>query len=103
MKIIETGDRQALSLVLARDRSADRSFERRVAEIVDRVRVGGDRALLGFAKRFDGVKPPLEIARDEMIAAAATVPAEVHRAIRQAARNIARVAFRQIPKHWDLE
>ena len=61
MKIIEAADRQALSAVLARDRSADRSFERRVAEIVDRVRVGGDRALLGFARRFDGVKPPLEI------------------------------------------
>ena len=74
-----------------------------MAEIVDRVRVGGDRALLGFAKRFDGVKPPLEISRDEMTAAAATVPADVRRAIRQAARNIARVAFRQIPKHWDLE
>jgi histidinol dehydrogenase len=103
MRIIEADNRQALSRVLARDRAADRSFERRVAEIVDRVRVGGDRALLGFAKRFDGVKPPLEISRDEMTAAAASVPAEVRRAIRQAARNIARVAFRQIPKHWDLE
>jgi histidinol dehydrogenase len=103
MKIIEAANRQALAAVLARDRSADRSFERRVAEIVDRVRVGGDRALLGFARRFDGVKPPLEISRAEMTAAAATVPAEVRRAIRQAARNIARVAFRQIPRHWDLE
>src|SRR5215207_8034249 len=103
MRIIEAHNRQALSRVLARDRAADRSFERRVAEIVDRVRVGGDRALLGFARRFDDVKPPLEISRDEMTAAAATVPAEVRRAIRQAARNIARVAFRQIPKHWDLE
>jgi histidinol dehydrogenase len=103
MRIIEAANRQALERVLARDRSADRSFERRVAEIVDRVRVGGDRALLGFARRFDGVKPPLEISRDEMISAAATVPGDVRRAIRQAARNIARVAFRQIPKHWDLE
>jgi histidinol dehydrogenase len=103
MRIIEAANREALERVLARDRAADRSFERRVAEIVDRVRVGGDRALLGFAKRFDGVKPPLEISRDEMISAAATVPADVRRAIRQAVRNIARVAFRQIPKHWDLE
>ena len=31
------------------------------------------------------------------------MPADVRRAIRQAARHIARVAFRQIPKHWDLE
>jgi histidinol dehydrogenase len=103
MRIIEAANRPALSRVLARHRAADRSFERRVAEIVDRVRVGGDRALLGFAKRFDLVKPPLEISRDEMTAAAATVPADVRRAIRQAARNIARVAFKQIPKHWDVE
>ena len=27
----------------------------------------------------------------------------MRRAIEQAARNIARVAFRQIPKHWDIE
>jgi len=31
------------------------------------------------------------------------VPADVRRAIGQAARNIARVAFRQIPGHWNLE
>ena len=37
-----------------------------------------------------------------MVAAAATVPTDVRRAIRQAARQIARVAFQQIPKHWDM-
>ena len=45
---------------------------------------------------------PLEVSVDEMRDAAARVPADVRRAIGQAARNIARVAFRQIPKHWDL-
>ena len=71
--------------------------------IVDRVRSGGDRALAGFAKRFDGVRPPLEVARDEMQAAAHQVDPAVRRALRQAAGNIARVAFRQIPRHWDLD
>ena len=33
---------------------------------------------------------------------AALVPADVRHAIRNAARNIAKVASRQIPKHWDL-
>ena len=103
MKIIEATNRQALARLLARDRSADRAFERRVAEIVDRVRVGGDRALLGFARRFDGVSRRSKSRATRCAAAAATVPADVRRAIRQAARNIARVAFRQIPKHWDLE
>ena len=60
-------------------------------------------ALLRFARRFDDVRPPIEVGDDEMREQAARVPADVRRAIRQAARNIARVAFRQIPKHWDLE
>ncbi len=30
------------------------------------------------------------------------VPLDVRRAIERAARNIARVAFRQIPRHWDI-
>jgi len=74
-----------------------------VRAIVDRVRVSGDRALVGFAKRFDGVRPPLEVTPEEMRAAAEQVDPVVRRAIRQAAGNIARVAFRQIPRHWDLD
>jgi histidinol dehydrogenase len=102
VRIINASDRRALQRFLTRDRSADRRFERRVAAIVDRVRDQGDRALLAFARRFDGATEPLEVTPDQMDAEAAGVPADVRRAIRQAAKNIARVAFRQIPKHWDL-
>ena len=70
--------------------------------IVDRVRKGGDHALEGFARRFDGTRGALEVSADEIRAGAATVAPDVRHAIRQAARHIARVAFRQIPKHWDL-
>ena len=103
MRIIDAANRAALERFLARDHRADRAFDRRVGAIVDRVRGGGDRALARFARRFDGTTPPFEIGIDEMRDRAARVPADVRRAIRQAARNIARVAFRQIPKHWDLE
>ena len=103
MRIIDAANRAALERFLARDHRADRAFDRRVRAIVDRVRRGGDRALARFARRFDGTTPPFEIGIDEMRDRAARVPADVRRAIRQAARNIARVAFRQIPKHWDLE
>lgn len=102
MRIIEASNRRALSAALARERSTDRAFERRVARIVERVRRDGDAALEWCAKRFDGVSPPLEVSRDEMVAAAATVPADVRRAIRQAARHIARVAAHQMPKRWHL-
>src|SRR5262249_28932310 len=52
---------------------------------------------------FDGVGPPLEVTRDDMRRAAAALPRDGRRAIERAAANIARVAFRQIPKHWDLD
>src|SRR5215831_11249308 len=81
----------------------DRAFERRVAAIVSRVRAEGDRALLRFARRFDRIDGSIEVPRAEIEAQAARVPADVRRALRQAARNVARVAARQIPKHFDVE
>jgi histidinol dehydrogenase len=103
MRIVSATDRRALERALPPTRRTDRAFERRVRAIVDRVRADGDRALVGFARRFDGVTPPLEISRDEMQDGAARVAPEVRRAIRQAARNIARVARRQVPRGWTLE
>jgi len=102
MKQIESTNRRALAAVLTRNRAADRAFERRVGAIIDRVRRGGDRALLALAMKYDGATPPIEISREQMEAGATRVPADVRTAIRRAARNIARVAFRQIPKHWDV-
>jgi histidinol dehydrogenase len=102
MRIVESTDRRALERVLSRNGATDRVFERRVAEIVNRVRSGRDAALVRFARRFDGVTPPLEVTGDEMRSAASLVPSDVRRAIRQAARNIARVAARQIPKPFEV-
>ena len=56
-----------------------------------------------FARRFDGVSAPLEVTADEMRAGAARVARRCAARSRQAARNIARVASRQIPKHCDLD
>jgi histidinol dehydrogenase len=102
LKIIDGRNQRQLASLFRRDARSDRAFDRRVQGIVDRVRTGGDRALAGFARRFDGVQGPFEVPPDEIRANAARVAPDVRRAIRQAARNIARVAFRQIPKHWDL-
>jgi histidinol dehydrogenase len=103
MRIVSAADRPALERLLPQSRPADRLFERRVRAIVDRVRTDGDRALVRYARRFDGVTPPLEISGEELRAGAARVAPDVRRALRQAARNIARVARRQIPKGWSLE
>jgi histidinol dehydrogenase len=100
VRIISARNRAAVDRLLARDRREDRAFERRVAAIVDRVRDDGDAALVDFARRFDRVRPPLEVSADQLRAGAALVPRDVRRAIRLAARNIARVARRQVPKPW---
>ena len=103
MKIINASDTRAIGRLLTPARRDDRAFDRRVQAIVDGVRTGGDRALAGFAKRFDAASPPLEVSAKEMRAGAARVEPAVRRAIAQAAANIATLAFHQIPKHFDIE
>lgn len=103
IRTINASSRRAVERLLRHDRRDDRAFERRVAAIVARVRDGGDAALRRLARRFDGVAGPIEVSRDEMIAVAATTSRDVRRAIRQAARGIARVASRQVPRLWDLD
>lgn len=99
LRIIPASNRRALEALLQHDRAADRAFERRVRAIVERVRSKGDEALLAFARRFDRLSAPLEVTRKEMSAAASSVPREVRSAVRQAARNISRVARSQVPRN----
>ena len=103
LRVLDASDTRGLARLVAPARDDDRAFDRRVEAIVDGVRRGGDRALARFARRFDNVSAPWEVSADEMRAGAARVEPAVRRAIRQAARNIARVAFRQVPHHFDLE
>jgi histidinol dehydrogenase len=103
LRIVSASDKRAIARLLAPAGRGDRAFDRRVQAIVDGVRRGGDRALAQFAKRFDGVSGPIEASRDDMETMAARVEPSVRRAIARAARNIARVAFQQIPKHFDVD
>jgi histidinol dehydrogenase len=100
MRIVDANNRKSLERAFARDGAADRAFTRRVATIVDRVRQDGDRALLRFARRFDDARPPIEVSPREMLAEAERVPVAVRRAVQHAARNIAKVAARQVPKSF---
>jgi histidinol dehydrogenase len=103
LKIIDGGDTRAIARLLARTGRGDRAFDARVHSIVERVRSDGDRAVVRFARKFDHLEPPLEVTKKEMQQQASRVAPEVRRALAKAARNIARVAFRQIPPHWDLQ
>jgi histidinol dehydrogenase len=103
MKVIESTDTRAVARLAQANASVDRRFDRRVRRIVDAVRREGDAAVRRLARRFDGATGPIEVTPAEIEAGAALAPREVRHALAIAARNIARVAFRQIPKHFDLE
>ncbi|MEQ1573137.1 MAG: histidinol dehydrogenase [Vicinamibacterales bacterium] len=100
MRIVESTNRRAVTSLLAPERTRDAATDRAVAAIVDDVRRKGDRALLRYAAKFDGLDGPMEISRDEMERGAAAVPATVRAAIRAAARHIRAVARRQVPRGW---
>jgi len=102
MRIVSARDSRTVARLVAHRPADDRAFRRRVQTIVDAVRAGGDAALVRLARRFDGAGPPLEISRGEMLAAAARVDATIRRALAQAAGNIAKVASRQVPRHFDV-
>ena len=95
-------DGAAVAALLGRSSARNADVEATVADIVARVRRGGDRALLSFARKFDGLDGAIEISRDEMREAARQVPLAVKRAIRLAAGNIRTVARKQIPRSWSV-
>ena len=100
MRIIEATNTRAVRALLERRPARDPRIPRRVARIIDRVRREGDPALLSFARRLDGLDGPIEVSREEMVRGAAALDPRVWAAIRLAARHIARVASRQVPRGW---
>ena len=95
-------DAAAVGALLDRRASRNVEIDRTVAAIIARVRGGGDRALLAYAKTLDRIEGPIEIARQTMRAAARDVPVAVKRAIRLAASHIRAVAARQVPRTWSI-
>ncbi len=76
------------------------------AEIVADVRKRGDRALLEWTQKLDGIdlkKDGLWIDEKEISAAGRAADKELVRAIHHAARNVRRVAEQQLPKAWSIE
>lgn len=102
IRIISSSDNKAVAALLDRRPRQNTAVHRAAAAIVERVRREGDRALLPYAKRFDKLQAPIEVTRDEMEAQAATVRADIGRAIRDAARNIRQVARQQVPRRWSI-
>ena len=75
--------------------------EAAVAEILEAVRSGGDRALLELSERFDGLRPdPLRIPEERLEEAWRTTPAELQDALDLAHGRV--LAFHQAQRPADL-
>jgi histidinol dehydrogenase len=77
-------------------------IEPAVRKIVDDVRRNGDRALLKYARKFDGhgAKQSLRVGESELWAAWKAAPKEFRAALQVAEKNIRRFCEWQKPKEW---
>jgi histidinol dehydrogenase len=84
----------------------DAEAEGIASKIVGDVRRRGDAALATWVKKLDGIdlhRESLWISGGEIRAARKQVSRELLRALEHAARNVRRVAEKQLPKPWTME
>jgi histidinol dehydrogenase len=105
MRIVKLTPAVEKKLLRARQ-ERDAEAERIASEIIASVRKRGDAPLTAWVKKLDGIdlrRESLWIARNEIHAARKQVSRDVLRALEHAARNVRRVAEKQLPKPWTLE
>lgn len=108
MKLITTqgrGAREARDVLAALERRGGSALDAvlpTVKRMVAAVRRDGDRALLRFASRFDGLAGSafMRVDEQEMQAAWETLDPALKKALTTAAKQIRRFAVRQLPKSW---
>jgi histidinol dehydrogenase len=87
--------------LLARKAARLSEAEAVVRPILDDVRKRGDRALLEYARRFDGFdRRSVRISAKELQAAEKNLAPEFRNAVETAVANIRAYATRQLPKEW---
>ncbi len=104
MRILRLTPAVEKKLLRARE-ERDREAERVAARIVGEVRRNGDAALARWSRKLDGVdlkRDGVWISQRELRAAEKQARPEFVRAVRQARRNIRRVAEKQLPREWTL-
>ena len=103
VKTTDPGFTKTLDRILQRRGEIERDVEARVAEIIENVRRHGDKALVRYAKAFDGItlkRSRIEVSAEEMDRAYGSVSREDLRALRLAAARIKRFHRRQLEKSW---
>lgn len=106
LRIIKTSDRKALDRVM-RARTARLAEAEAVARrVIEDVRRNGDRALIRYTRKFDGIDLSAQgftVSRAEIRKAFRQVPRGFIAAVRAAAKNIRTVARRQLPRDWSTQ
>jgi len=104
VKTTDTGFKSLMSRILRRRGTREEEVEKRVTAILRAVRRQGDRALLRFTARYDGIRltpSTMEVKPSEIEKAMKTVPGKDLRTLRQAAKRIRVFHRRQLFKSWD--
>jgi histidinol dehydrogenase len=98
IRIIKSEDAGAL---LRRRAARMDAAEAVVRPILEDVRRRGDKALLEYARKFDGfARRTVRVSEDDLAAARRRLSPEFRRAVRTAAANIRDYARRQMPRNW---
>jgi len=104
IRIVSSKDIVALRRLFTRRLQRLDAAERLITPIVIAVRRDGDRALVRYARRWDGFSghsaTELAVSSRQMAAATRSVPATFRKALREAARNIRQFCKMQMPKEW---
>ncbi|MBI2818684.1 MAG: histidinol dehydrogenase [Acidobacteria bacterium] len=102
--ILSSSDRKSVERVFARRTRRVDQAERTVRPILASVRREGDRALVRYARKWDGFTgsnaAKLRISANQISAAAQKASPAFRRAVREAARNIRAFCRLQMPKQW---
>jgi histidinol dehydrogenase len=105
MRILKLTAAVEESLLRARE-SEDRQAMKAATRIVSDVRRRGDAALEEWARKLDRVelqRDGLWVSQAELVAAQKRVSKEFLRAVEHAAKNVRRVAEKQLPAQWTMK
>jgi histidinol dehydrogenase len=102
MRILSSKSAAAYLREIEQRNSRLEKTEPAVRRIVEDVRKNGDRALLKYARGFDGLGPrqSLRVSDEELRAAWKDAPAALRKALRIAEKNIRRFCEWQRPREW---
>jgi histidinol dehydrogenase len=102
--VIRILEKKQVGRLLARKAARLTEAEATVRPILEAVRTRGDRALLEYARKFDGLaRNSVVVPAAELEAAKAKLAPAFQRAVEAAAGNIRAYAQRQMPAEWSRE